>query len=97
MARRVLEKTRTGIELQGLWSVNDPGVNQRPTSRKDVLLDVVQRTKQSHVIFLCTYPLTRQASELSLSIADCGYRNWTLSSLRITFEDKLEIVRMLGT
>jgi hypothetical protein len=58
---------------------------------------VMQRTKQSLVIFLSTYPLTHQASELSLSIADCGYRNWTLSSLRITLEDKLEIVRMLGT
>jgi hypothetical protein len=57
----------------------------------------VQRTKQSLVIFLSTYPLTRQASELSSSIADCGYRHRTLSSLRITFEDKLEIVRMLGT
>ena len=71
------------------------GINAAP-SRKDIL-HVVQRTKQSLVIFLRTYPLTHQASELSLSIADCGYRNWTLSSLRITFEDKLEIVRMLGT
>jgi gamma-glutamylcysteine synthetase len=69
------------------------GINAAP-SQKDIL-HVVQRTNQSHVIFLCTYPLTHQASELFLSIADCGYRNWTLSSLRITFEDKLEIVRML--
>ena len=72
------------------------GIDAAP-ARKDILLDVVQRTKQSLVIFLSTYPLTRQASELSLSIADCGYRHRTLSSLRITFEDKLEIVRMLGT
>ena len=64
-------------------------------SRKGIL-HVVQRTRQSLVIFLRTYPLTHQAAELFLSIADCGYRNWTLSSLRITFEDKLEIVRMLG-
>ena len=41
--------------------------------------------------------LTHQASELSLLIADFGYRNWTLSSVWITFEDKLEIVRMGGT
>ena len=65
-------------------------------SRK-IISHVVQRTKQSFIAFLRTYSLTHQASELSLSIADCGYRNWTLSSLRITFEDKLEIVRMLGT
>jgi hypothetical protein len=70
-------------------------INAAP-SQKDIL-HVVQRTKQSLVIFLRTYPLTHQASELSSSIADCGCRNWTLSSLRITFEDKLEIVRMLGT
>jgi hypothetical protein len=41
--------------------------------------------------------LTRQGSELFLSITDCGYRNWTLPTLRITFEDKLEMLRMLGT
>jgi len=85
----------TGIELQGLWSVNDRRGDQRCTPQKKILH--VQRTKQSRVIFLSTYPLTRQASELSSSIADCGYRHRTLSSLRITFEDKLEIVRMLGT
>jgi hypothetical protein len=72
------------------------GINAAP-SRKDLLHDVVQRTKPSLVIFLRTYPLTHQASELFLSIGDCGYHNWTLSSLRITFEDKLEIVRMPGT
>jgi len=71
------------------------GINAA-ASQKDIL-HLVQRTKQSLVIFLSTYPLTRQASELSSSIADCGYRHRTLSSLRITFEDKLEIVRMLGT
>jgi hypothetical protein len=70
-------------------------INAAP-ARKDIF-HVVQRTKQSLVICLRTYPLTHQASELFLSITDCGYRNWTLSSLRITFEDKLEIVRMLGT
>jgi len=85
----------TGIELQGLWSVNDRrGINGAPPQKKRLH---VQRTKQSLVIFLSTYPLTRQASELSSSIADCGYRHRTLSSLRITFEDKLEIARMLGT
>jgi hypothetical protein len=71
------------------------GINAA-ASQKDIL-HLVQRTKQSLVIFLGTYPLTHPASELSLSIADCGCRNWPLSSLRITFEDKLEIVRMLGT
>ena len=71
------------------------GIDAAP-ARKDILRDVVQRTKQSLVICLRTYPLTHQASELFLSITDCGYRNRTLSSLRITFEDKLEIVRMLG-
>jgi len=70
-------------------------INAAP-SRKEIL-HVVQRTKPGFVIFLRTYPLTHQASELSLSITDCGYRSRTLSSLRITFEDKLEIVRMLGT
>jgi hypothetical protein len=96
-ARPVLEKTSTDIELQGLWSVNDLGGNQRRTPREKDIWHVVQRTKQGLVIFPRTYPLTHQASELSLAIVDCGYRNWTLSSLRITFEDKLEIVRMLGT
>jgi hypothetical protein len=76
-------------------SMISAGINAA-ASQKDIL-HLVQRTKQSLVIFLGTYPLTHRASELSLSIADCGCRNWPLSSLRITFEDKLEIVRMLGT
>ena len=70
-------------------------INTAP-SRKEIL-HVVQRTKPGLVMFLRTYPLTHQASELSSSIADCGYRNRTLSVTGITFEDKLEIVRMLGT
>ena len=97
-AMRVLFLKRRGRALNYRacgQSMISAGINAAP-SRKDIL-HVVQRTKQSLVIFLRTYPLTHQASELSLSIADCGYRNWTPSSLRITFEDKLEIVRMLGT
>src|SRR5262245_21591568 len=71
-------------------SMISAGSNVAP-SRKDIL-HVVQRTRQSFVILLSTYPLTRQGSELSLSIA--GYR--TLPTLGITFEDKLEMLRMLG-
>jgi hypothetical protein len=33
-ARPVLEKTSTDIELQGLWSVNDLGGNQRRIPRE---------------------------------------------------------------
>ena len=76
-------------------SMISAGSNVAP-SRKDIL-HVVQRTRQGFVILLSIYPLTRQGSELSLSITDCGYRNWTLPTLRITFEDKLEMLRMLGT
>jgi hypothetical protein len=73
-------------------SMISAGSNVAP-SRNDIL-HVVQRTRQGFVILLSTYPLTRQGSELSLSIADCGYR--TLPTLGITFEDKLEMLRMLG-
>jgi hypothetical protein len=76
-------------------SMISAGSNVAP-SRKDIL-HVVQRTRQSFVILLSIYSLTRQGSELFLSITDCGYRNWTLPTLRITFEDKLEMLRMLGT
>jgi hypothetical protein len=76
-------------------SMISAGINVAP-SRKGIL-HVVQRTRQSFVILLSINPLTRQGPELSLSITDCGYRNWTRPTLRITFEDKLEMVRMLGT
>ena len=76
-------------------SMISAGINVAP-SRKDIL-HVVQRTRQSLVILLSTYPLTRQGSELSLSVNDCGYRSLALPTLRITFEDKLELLRMLGT
>jgi hypothetical protein len=42
----------TGIELQGLWSVNDLDGNQVRILASKIVLHVVQRTKQSFVIFL---------------------------------------------
>ena len=76
-------------------SMISAGIKAVPSRKNHSACGATHQTKL--VIFRRTYPLTHQASELSLSIADCGYRNRTLSSLRITFEDKLEIVRMLGT
>ena len=54
-ARRVLEEMSIGIELQGLWSVNDLDGNQVHTLAGKIIWHVVQRTKQSFVMFLAEH------------------------------------------
>jgi hypothetical protein len=54
-ARLVLEEMSTGIELQGLRSVNDLDGNQVRTLGSKIVLHVVQRTKQRFVIFLAEH------------------------------------------